>query len=61
MKVPDEEQTMWHTWEPEVLEQLIAWQAKVNAHMKGKKYKKGFAALVLVDDVADAGEKVTHG
>eukprot|EP00969_Alexandrium_andersonii_P305826 13518895-Alexandrium_andersonii.AAC.1 len=28
MKVPDEEQTMRHTWEPEVLEKLIARHAK---------------------------------
>eukprot|EP00969_Alexandrium_andersonii_P365876 15467204-Alexandrium_andersonii.AAC.1 len=48
---------MWHTWEPEVLEKLIARHAKVNAHMKDKKYRKGFVALVLVDDFADAGEK----
>ena len=51
---------MWHTWEPEVLEKLIARHAKVNAHMKDKKHKRGFSALALVDDFADAGEKVMH-
>ena len=60
MRVPDDEQTLWSTWEPEVLEKLVARHAKVNAHMKEKKLKKGFAALVLVDDFADAGEKVMH-
>jgi len=60
MHVPDEEQTMWHTWEPEVLEKLIARHAKVNAHMKDQKRKRGFTALALVDDFADAGEKVMH-
>lgn len=60
MKVPDEEQTMWHTWEPEELEKLIARHAKVNAHLKSKKHKKGYVALALIDDFADQGEKVMH-
>jgi len=60
MKVPEEEQTMWSSWEPEVLEKLIQRHAKVNAHMKEKKHKRGFVALALVDDFADAGEKVMH-
>eukprot|EP00969_Alexandrium_andersonii_P049353 2166371-Alexandrium_andersonii.AAC.1 len=41
---------MWHTWEPEMLERLISRHSEVNAHMKDKKYRKGFVALVLVDD-----------
>jgi hypothetical protein len=30
MKVPEDEVTMWSTWEPQVLEKLIARHAKVN-------------------------------
>ena len=60
MQVPEEEQTMWDTWEPAVLEKLIERHKKVNAHLKAKKHKKGFVILVLVDDVADQGDKVMH-
>ena len=31
MRVPDEEQTMWNTWEPEILEKLIERHQQVNA------------------------------
>ena len=60
MRVPDDEQTMWDTWEPETLEKLIERHKKVNARLKHKKHKKGYVILVLVDDFADAGEKVMH-
>ena len=60
MKVPDDEQTMWDTWEPTKLEALIERHKKVNAYLKAKKQKKGFNLLVLVDDFADAGDKVMH-
>ena len=60
MRVPDDEQTMWDTWEPETLEKLIERHKKVNAHLKHKKHKKGYVILCLVDDFADAGEKVMH-
>ena len=60
MRVPDDEQTMWDTWEPETLERLIERHKGVNAHLKHKKHKKGYVILVLVDDFADAGEKVMH-
>ena len=58
--IPDEEQTMWDTWEPQILEKLIERHKKVNAHLKAKKHKKGYVCLVLVDDFADAGDKVMH-
>ena len=60
MRVPDEEKTMWDTWEPDVLEKLIERHKKVNAHLKAKKHKKGYVILVLVDDFADAGDRVMH-
>ena len=60
MKVPDEEQTMWHTWEPHILEKLIKRHSKVNAHLKGQGKKKGYVICVLVDDWADSGDKVMH-
>ena len=60
MKVPDEEQTMWSTWEPNVLDKLLKRHAKVNAHLKAQGRKKGYVICVLVDDFADAGEKVMH-
>ena len=60
MRVPDDEQTMWDTWEPDTLEKLIERHKKVNAHLKHKKHKKGYVILCLVDDFADAGEKVMH-
>ena len=50
MRVPDEEQIMWSTWEPQILEKLIERHTKVNAHLKAKKHKKGFVFCVLVDD-----------
>ena len=34
--IPDEEQTMWDTWEPQILEKLIERHKKVNAHRKAK-------------------------
>ena len=37
MRVPDEEQTMWDTWQPQNLEKLIERHKKVNAHLKRKK------------------------
>ena len=40
MQVPDEEQTMWDTWEPAVLEKLIERHKKVNAHLKAKNTRK---------------------
>ena len=58
MRVPDDEQTMWDTWEPKKLEELIERHKKVNQYLKAKKQKKGFCILVLVDDFADAGENV---
>ena len=60
MRVPDDEQTMWDTWEPKKLESLIERHKKVNQYLKAKKQKKGFCILVLVDDFADAGDKVMH-
>ena len=60
MKVPDEEQTMWHTWEPQILEKLIKRHSKVNAHLKQQKKTRGYAICVLVDDWADSGDKVMH-
>ena len=39
MRVPDDEQTMWDSWEPETLEKLIERHKKVNAHLKHKKQK----------------------
>ena len=49
---------MWDSWEPKKLEELIERHKKVNAYLKAKKQKKGFCILVLVDDFADAGDKV---
>ena len=60
MRVPDDEQTMWSTWEPAILEKLISRHQKVNAYLKAKKQKKGYTMLALVDDFADAGDKVMH-
>ena len=60
MRVPDDEQTMWDTWEPKVLEKLIDKHKKVNAYLKAKKHTKGYVILVLVDDFADQGDKVMH-
>ena len=54
MKVPDDEQTMWDTWEPTKLEALIERHKKVNAYLKAKKQKKWFNLLVLCDDFADS-------
>ena len=42
LKVPEEEQTMWDTWEPQVLEKIIKRHAKVNAHLKAQVKKKGY-------------------
>ena len=60
MNVPDGEQTIWDTREPGVLEKLIERHKKVKQYLKAKKQKKGHAILRLVDDFADAGEKVTN-
>ena len=60
MKVPDSEQTMFSTWEPQILEKLIDRHAKVNAHLKAQGKKRGYAINILVDDFADQGEKVMH-
>ena len=40
MRVPDDEQTMWDSWEPETLEKLIERHKKVNAHLKHKNTKR---------------------
>ena len=60
MKVPEDEVTMWSEWEPKILEKLIARHSKVNAHLKRQGKKKGYVICVLVDDYADAGDKVLH-
>ena len=60
MRVPEEEQTMWDTWEPQVLEKLIKRHSKVNAHLKAQGKKKGYLICAVVDDFADQGEKVMH-
>ena len=60
MKVPEEEQTMWSTWEPQVLEKLIQRHSKVNAHLKAQGKKKGYVICALIDDFADSGDKVMH-
>ena len=57
---PDDQQTMWGTWEPKKLEELCVRHKNVNAYLKAKKQKKRFCILVLVDDFADAGDKVMH-
>ena len=41
MRVPDDEQTMWDTWEPKELEELIERHKKVNQYLKAKQQKKG--------------------
>ena len=60
IKVPDDEQTMWDTWDPQVLEKLIKRHAKVNAHLKAQGKKKEYVICALIDDFADQGEKVMH-
>ena len=60
LKVPDDEQTMWDTWEPQILEKLIKRHSKVNAHLKAQAKKSGYVICILVDDFADQGEKVMH-
>ena len=60
LKVPDDEQTMWHTWEPQIIEKIIKRHSKVNAHLKAQGKKKGFVVMFLIDDWADSGEKVMH-
>ena len=59
MGVPDEEQTMWDTWEPEVIEKLIRKHARVNAHLKKAGKKRGFVGLFLIDDWSD-NPKILH-
>ena len=58
--VPEEEQTFFSTWEPQILEKLIKRHSKVNAHLKAQGKKRGYVICVLVDDFADQGEKVMH-
>ena len=60
MGVKDDEQTMWDTWEPKKIETIIERHNKVNKYLKAKKQKKGYCILILVDDFADAGDKVMH-
>ena len=60
MKVPDDEQTFWSTWEPQIIEKLIARHTKVNAHLKAQGKHTGFVCLFCIDDWSDAGEKVMH-
>ena len=60
MKVADDEQTMWDTWEPQILEKLIKRHSKVNAHLKAQGKKKGYVICPLSDDFADSGDKVMH-
>jgi len=60
LKVPDDEQTMWDTWEPQILEKLIKRHSKVNAHLKAQGKKKGYVICALIDDFADSGDKVMH-
>ena len=40
MKVPDDEQTMWDTWEPQELEAIIERHKAVNQFLKKKGKKK---------------------
>ena len=53
---------MWSTWEPAVLQGLLARHAKVNAYLKRKEppHKRGYVCLTLIDDFADAGDRVLH-
>ena len=37
MKDPDEERTMWDTWEPQILEKLIERHKRANAFLKMEK------------------------
>ena len=43
--IPDEEQTMWSTWEPQILEELIEKHKMVNAHLKSRKRKRGYVII----------------
>ena len=52
--------TMWYKRGPDTLEKIIERHKRVNAHMKAKTYKKGYVVLVLIDDLADQGDKVMH-
>ena len=56
MKVPDEETTMWSTWEPQILEKLIKRHSKVNAHLKAQGKKKGYVICVLVNHCQQQGD-----
>ena len=47
MRVPDDEQTMWDTWEPKKLEALIERHKKVNVYLKAKKQNMSFAYCYL--------------
>ena len=60
MNVPDDEQTMWDTWGPQIIEKLIAKHRSVNQYLKAKKQKTGYCVLTLIDDFSDAGDKVMH-
>ena len=41
MKVTVEEQTLFSTWQPDILEKLIERPAQVNAHLKAKQSQEG--------------------
>ena len=60
MNVPDDEQTMWDTWEPQIIEKLIAKHRSVNQYLKAKKQNTGYCVLTIIDDFRDAGDKVMH-
>ena len=60
MKVPGDEQTMWDTREPEIIEKLIAKHRSVNQYLESKKQKSGYTILFTIDDFADSGDKVMH-
>ena len=41
MKVPEEEQTFFDSWQPQVLKKLIKRHSNVNAHLNAQGKKKG--------------------
>ena len=56
LRVPDDETTMWSTWEPQILEKLIKRHSKVNAHLKAQGKKKGYVICVLVNHCQQQGD-----
>ena len=56
LRVPDDEQTMWHTWEPQIIEKIIKRHSKVNSHLKAQGKKKGFVICVLVNHCQQQGD-----